>query len=242
MDIHKPKAAHSVREFLIEIGTIICGILIALGLEQGIETIHRQELRREAREAIRGEISRNMDAFRRRDDVQSCIDTRLGELETLLASTPLHAKLPQPLWVGRPQVWNTRQDLWLASASGARTSLLPPDEQASYSEIYSLTLGFAEEEKIEQLAWAHLRALETLPTLDEQTRAHLIEQLHEARYANFRIRIDAIQTRDRAGVIGIKATRSPWAIGSKSVCLPLATARDKALTLIKAGGRAYPEP
>ena len=33
MEIHKPKAAHSVREFLIEIGTIVCGILIALGLE-----------------------------------------------------------------------------------------------------------------------------------------------------------------------------------------------------------------
>jgi hypothetical protein len=35
MDIHSPKAAHSIREFLIEIGTIICGILIALGLERG---------------------------------------------------------------------------------------------------------------------------------------------------------------------------------------------------------------
>ena len=40
MDIHRPKAAHSIREFLIEIGTIICGILIALGLEQGIEWLH----------------------------------------------------------------------------------------------------------------------------------------------------------------------------------------------------------
>jgi hypothetical protein len=26
MDIHRPKAAHSIREFLVEIGTIICGI------------------------------------------------------------------------------------------------------------------------------------------------------------------------------------------------------------------------
>ena len=41
MDIHKPKAAHSWREFLIEIGTIICGILIALALEQAVESVHR---------------------------------------------------------------------------------------------------------------------------------------------------------------------------------------------------------
>jgi hypothetical protein len=40
MEIHKPKAAHSIREFLIEIGTIICGILIALGLEQAVEAAH----------------------------------------------------------------------------------------------------------------------------------------------------------------------------------------------------------
>ena len=37
MEIHRPKAAHSVREFLIEIGTIVCGILIALGLEQAFK-------------------------------------------------------------------------------------------------------------------------------------------------------------------------------------------------------------
>lgn len=39
MEIHKPKAAHSWREFLVEIGTIVCGILIALGLEQVVETV-----------------------------------------------------------------------------------------------------------------------------------------------------------------------------------------------------------
>lgn len=56
MDIHKPKAAHSWREFLIEIGTIICGILIALALEQAVEVVHRTSEVREAREALRAEI------------------------------------------------------------------------------------------------------------------------------------------------------------------------------------------
>ena len=31
MDIHKPKPWHGVREFLKEIGTIVIGVLIALG-------------------------------------------------------------------------------------------------------------------------------------------------------------------------------------------------------------------
>ena len=58
MDIHKPKASHSWREFLIEIGTIICGILIALGLEQVAEWAHWQEKAHAARTSIHKELTR----------------------------------------------------------------------------------------------------------------------------------------------------------------------------------------
>jgi hypothetical protein len=37
MDIHKPKPIHNFREFLSEIGVIVCGVLIALILEQAVE-------------------------------------------------------------------------------------------------------------------------------------------------------------------------------------------------------------
>ena len=63
MDIHKPKAAHSWREFLIEIGTIICGILIALSLEQVVEAGHRSAEVKEAREALREEVRDNVSAL-----------------------------------------------------------------------------------------------------------------------------------------------------------------------------------
>lgn len=60
MDIHKPKAAHSWREFLVEIGTIICGILIALALEQAVEAGRIRREVSEAREALHAEMSRNL--------------------------------------------------------------------------------------------------------------------------------------------------------------------------------------
>ena len=53
MEIHKPKAAHSIRQLITEIGTIICGILIALGLEQAVEVGHRQHEVQEARRPSR---------------------------------------------------------------------------------------------------------------------------------------------------------------------------------------------
>jgi hypothetical protein len=40
MHIHKPKPLHGIREFLSEIGVIVAGVLIALGLEQAVESLH----------------------------------------------------------------------------------------------------------------------------------------------------------------------------------------------------------
>ena len=59
MDIHKPKPWRGLREFLKEIGTIVIGVLIALGGEQAVERLHRGAEVREAREALREEIKLN---------------------------------------------------------------------------------------------------------------------------------------------------------------------------------------
>ena len=40
MDIHKPKPWHGRSEFLKEIGTIVIGVLIAIGGEQLVEMLH----------------------------------------------------------------------------------------------------------------------------------------------------------------------------------------------------------
>lgn len=56
MEVHRPRAAHSIGEFLIEIGTIICGILIALGLEQVVAQIEWQHRIHAADEAMRREL------------------------------------------------------------------------------------------------------------------------------------------------------------------------------------------
>jgi hypothetical protein len=48
VEIHKPHAAKSWGEFLIEIGTIVLGILIALSLEQTIEAIRQHDKEQKA--------------------------------------------------------------------------------------------------------------------------------------------------------------------------------------------------
>jgi hypothetical protein len=56
MDIHKPKAWHSLREFLKEIGTIVIGVLIALAGEQMVERLEWAHKVRAAEDAMRAEL------------------------------------------------------------------------------------------------------------------------------------------------------------------------------------------
>lgn len=84
MDIHKPKAAHSWREFLIEIGTIICGILIALGLEQSVEAAHWREKLHQTREQLAAEVQQNVEGAIIWLGVAPCQDRQIADIETKL--------------------------------------------------------------------------------------------------------------------------------------------------------------
>ena len=80
MDIHKPHAAKSWREFFIEIGTIVIGILIALGLEQAIENYHANQKTDEARQAIAAELRFNIAKAKRVVEMQDCSERQLAAL------------------------------------------------------------------------------------------------------------------------------------------------------------------
>ena len=152
MHFHLPKPLHGWREFAGEVGIIVVGVLIALAAEQVVEGFHERSLRSEARTSIDDEISQNLDAFRRRAEVQQCINARLREVESLLTGIPMGAQLPRPLWIGRPQVWTVNNSRWTAATSGARTALLSAKEQGDFAEVYGGFRDFEQAQDIEQLA------------------------------------------------------------------------------------------
>lgn len=230
MHVHLPKPLHGWREFAGEVGIIVLGVLIALGAEQLISAIHQHSEARQARQIVIGEIEQNLDAFRRRAEIQSCIDRRLDELEQLIRAAP--APLPRPLWVGRPQVWELYFQRWTTAASGGRTSLLDKDEQFSLARFYSRFSTATQMMEMEQLAWARLRGLEVLSRLDPSAAKDMVAALEDARYANWRIKIVAIESRDLAKQAGYAPRDLGLPRGSPSVCVPLRTARADALKII----------
>ena len=232
MHVHLPKPLHGWREFAGEVGIIVLGVLIALGAGQLAESIHQRGEARAARENVVGEIEQNLDIFRRRAEIQPCIDRRLDEVELLIRSAP--APLPRPLWIGRPQIFEFYTQRWNTASSGGRTSLLTTEQQASLALFYSRFSASEQAEQIEQLAWARLRSLEVLPRLDPAAAKDMVEALEEARYANWRLRTNGAQ----AGTLAAKAGYAPRDLGlppgALSVCIPLRTARADAMKIIVA--------
>ena len=136
MEIHKPKAAHSFRDFLIEIGTIVCGILIALGLEQAVEAVHRDAEIRETREALDGEVAHDLGAYQHFLAHRTCVNQRFDEINAWLDSPAAkHARrfpatLPDPNFIfGSSSTW---------SISNNSVSKMPLSLKSQYSTFYAV--------------------------------------------------------------------------------------------------------
>jgi hypothetical protein len=77
MEIHHPRASHSWREFLLEIGTITIGILIALALESLILAARDHRLLNNARADLRSELRDNRRALTHEIDAANSSATTL---------------------------------------------------------------------------------------------------------------------------------------------------------------------
>jgi type II secretory pathway pseudopilin PulG len=93
MHVHLPKPLHGWRALAGEVGIIVVGVLIALAAEQTVQAVHERSIAREARNNVIAEIEQDMDVFRRRAQIQPCIDRRLDEIEQLIRAAP--APLPR---------------------------------------------------------------------------------------------------------------------------------------------------
>lgn len=68
MHFHLPKPIHGWRGFAGEVGIIVVGVLIALGAEQIVETIHWREQTRATREALYSDAVDNLGAAKFRQE------------------------------------------------------------------------------------------------------------------------------------------------------------------------------
>ncbi len=92
MEIHKPKPVHNWREFLVELGTITLGVMIALAAEQAVEGWREHRQYQTDREAVRTELGLQFMLMRRLPDRRTvaCAAHQLDEVSALLDRAKAH--------------------------------------------------------------------------------------------------------------------------------------------------------
>ncbi len=182
MDIHKPKPIHNWREFLKEVGTIVLGILIALGLEQAVEALHERQLARESEAAIHEEMAENVRRVEYRLGNQACDLKRLDEISALLAGWAIGKEFPAGLHVGLPGDLILNDQRWQANLNSGRFSRESADSQAQQTGFYTLLHAVDLQLREELVTWDQLRALEQgSQFLTPAYRPKLVEALVAAR-------------------------------------------------------------
>ena len=232
MDIHRPKAAHSIREFLIEIGTIICGILIAVGLEQIVEAVHRDAEVREARQAIDKELARNFGSSEFYLSQRACAMDRLDELTFWLNSF----KTGHPVQISRdlriPLAPVFGHSVW-SVASGSVIAKMPFELRLDYAASYD---GLEVQEGIKKNISEHFgrvykrlsaRKMEAEQTEDLLADVRIIRTQLDTYVFN-----DQVFGRKLLAKLGIKPDQSDYPTKTvsaltRSVCKPLLAQSDR---------------
>ena len=90
MHIHLPKPLHGWREFAGEVGIIVLGVLIALGAEQLVESLHWRAEVRDAKSAIHQDMAQSNRVFAYRVAAHDCVARRLDKIGEIIERSARH--------------------------------------------------------------------------------------------------------------------------------------------------------
>lgn len=139
LDVHPPHApTHTWRDFFIHVGTICVGLLIAVGLEQGVEALHRTHERRDLIEAFGAECDNNVKSL---DSVVHQLRANVIFLHQLMAQLRdakpetgfITVNIPAgSLWIS---YHTPSRSVWSAAKANAKVGLLPDDLAQVYNRV-----------------------------------------------------------------------------------------------------------
>jgi hypothetical protein len=146
MDVHAPHAPmHTWKDFWIHLGTITIGLLIAIGLEQSVEWMHRLHEKQVLQHDLREEAERNLkilseDLRIAQNEVwmkQAMATTAAakvdgGKLTISLALAPCY---PGTLNTPHIKYFAPSETVWTAARESGLTSLIPAREARVYARL-----------------------------------------------------------------------------------------------------------
>jgi hypothetical protein len=222
MEIHNPHPVKSWKEFFIELGTIVAGILIALALEQSVEALRERGLAREATEAVNAEMQENLDRIAFRQAQQACADRRLNEIAGLLADWGRGKAPPAGITIGQPNDIPLAFQRWQANLNSGRFSRQPAGQQSDQAAFYTRLTSLQGMVAREHTTWSRLAAIELGPDiLGTDMRPVLVTALQDARAVSSDVRQLGGQMLKTARLAGLTPRPFTGLAIAGNICAPL---------------------
>jgi hypothetical protein len=155
MHFHLPKPLHGWREFVGEVGIIVIGVLIAIGAEQVVETIHGNAQVREFRGAVADELAYDLGSYKQRLMLGPCVRARLAELDHVIASDRAGRPIQMHGLSRWPVSFSLRTSVW-TGRTGEVEARMPLQTRLAYSSIYDDLTNYDVHRVDERNAWQEL--------------------------------------------------------------------------------------
>ncbi len=185
MDDQQPKPARKWRTFLLEFGTIVLGVSVALAAQQAVDWWNWRGQVTEARALIATEMARNVRQGIFRSRTLLCGERRLDELAAILDNASRTGMLPPVGDIGLPPrgIWFSGN--WESVVASQAATHFPREELAALNSVYKMVPKLDEFGSQEIIAWNALYAMVGPGRrLDPASEARLREALSQARAMN----------------------------------------------------------
>lgn len=150
MEIQPPEhGIHDWRQFLVHMGTVVLGILIAIGLEQTVESLHHSQQRRELKESLRAEGIRNLHIAL--DNANASLGLSRAAAQEAREFRLMMTKSGNTCCSPTPRIVDSyvkpAYSAWTVAQQAGRAELLPRQEAQRYVRLYSLVQTASDELK-----------------------------------------------------------------------------------------------
>jgi hypothetical protein len=191
------------KKFAREVGSVVLGVLIALGLGEIATSIRWRFDAAEARSAMLDDFERDAGVMHERQLVKPCIERRLDQVESLVRQARKTGELPLVSTIGRPP---TRPIVTAAWDMGVSSGVLPhlsTSEANGFSTHFDMIEEMAQDMKAQSTLWARLAALENAPgPVSQDFLAELMFATAELRKGSRYVDMVAGQIVDTARAVG----------------------------------------
>ena len=146
MEVHPPE--HPIftwKQFFIHMSTICLGLLIALGLEQSVEALHRHHQRHQLEADLRAEAIQNLRIAIRNLDIMEELDASQAQQAEELDRAAAEGRSPRyiPLAVRPYRV--PSEAVWTVAQSSITLNLLPRADAERFAHRYSVATFAADD-------------------------------------------------------------------------------------------------